>query len=326
MSTKVPQNTEDQEIDIFQISKSIGNFFDRMNTKIFRAIQFFIRNWIILAVLVVLGFGIGWLIDSKSKSYENEIIVTPNFGSIDYLYSKIDLVQSKILSGDTIFLKQIVGINKPENLQKIEIKPISDVYNFIKNKPENFELIKLLAEDSDINKVIEQNTTSKNYAFQKIFILTDEKISEDGTVKPLMDYLNDSDYYRKLQKEVCNNAKTKIIQNDSIIKQIDGVLKNFSNSDKYSSKGDKLLYNNENAQLNDMIKTKDYLLVDQGTHKLELIGFDKIIKDSSSVLNIESRGILSNKWKFLIPVVFIVLFIFLNLFNLFYNNQKIKQK
>jgi mevalonate pyrophosphate decarboxylase len=44
------------------------------------------------------------------------------------------------------------------------------VFKFIEDKPENFQLIKLMAEDEDINDIIENNMTSKN--FHKIFLLS----------------------------------------------------------------------------------------------------------------------------------------------------------
>ena len=150
MSTKVPQNNEDQEIDLGVISKKINNFFLGIGTSIFRIIQFFIRNWIIVLILVLAGFVLGWFLDSTQKSYKHEIIVAPNFGSTDYLYAKIDLINSKIKEVDTLFLKNSVGIQQPKNLNIIEVKPVADVYNFIKNKKEKFELIKLMAEDCDI--------------------------------------------------------------------------------------------------------------------------------------------------------------------------------
>ena len=127
MSTKVPQNSSDQEIDIFQLSRSINRFFDRANRSVFRAIQFFIRNWIIVLILVVLGAGLGYYLDSNKKSYNNQIVVTPNFESVDYLYAKVDLIQSKIAAGDVDFLKNTVGISNPQAIRRIEIKPIADV-------------------------------------------------------------------------------------------------------------------------------------------------------------------------------------------------------
>ncbi|MFW0736766.1 hypothetical protein [Flavobacterium sp.] len=322
MSTKVPQNNDDQEIDLAVISKKINNFFQGINASIFRGIQFFIRNWIIVLILVFTGFGLGVFLDSTQKSYEHEIIVAPNFQSTDYLYAKIDLINSKIKEHDTLFLKETVGIQQPRNLRIIEAKPIADVYNFIKNRPENFELIKLMAEDGDIKKVLEDNVTSKNYTFQTILLVTKRKSSEEKLIKPLLNYLNSSDYYSKIQKEEYKNVQLKMKQNDSIIKQIDGVLSNFSSATNNAHKNDKMLYYNENTQLSDIIKTKNDLINEQAIHRIELIGFDKIIKESSIILNKEFVKYAENSLKFIIPVLFVMLFGFLNLFKAFYNKQK----
>lgn len=322
MSTKVPQNAEDQEIDLVLISKKISNFFARINTSIFKGIQFFVRNWIIILILILTGFGLGILLDKTQKSYEHQIIVTPNFGSTDYLYSKIDLIDSKIKENDTLFLKNVVGIQQPKNLKSIEIKPIADVYNFIQNKPENFELIKLMAEDGDINKVLQENITSKNYTFQTIVLGTKSKISEDKIVKPLLKYFNTSDHYNKIQKEMYRNVQLKMRKNDTIIKQIDGVLNNFSKSSNTNYKSDKLVYYNENTQLNDIIKTKDALINEQAIHQIELITFDKIVKESSVTANIESQKIIGKYLKFVLPLLFILFFIFCRFFIAFYKRQK----
>lgn len=168
MSTKVPQNNDNQDIDLVQVSKKINAFFEAINRSIFRGIQFFVRNWIIVLVLIVSGFLIGWYLDSNKKQFENQIIVAPNFGSVDYLYSKINLLQSRIVSGDTLFLKDVVGIAQPKAITKVEIKPIADVYKFVADKEQNFELLKLISEDGDINKVLVDNVTSKNYTYHTI--------------------------------------------------------------------------------------------------------------------------------------------------------------
>lgn len=322
MSTKVPENAEDQEIDLVQISKKINNFFQGINTSIFRGIQFFIRNWIIVLILVVTGFGVGLFLDRAQKSYEHEIIVAPNFGSTDYLYAKIDLINSKIKENDTLFLKKTIGIQQPKNLRIIEVKPIADVYNFIENKPQNFELIKLMAEDGDIKKVLEDNMTSKNYTFQTILLVTKRKSSEEKLIKPILNFLNSSDYYLKIQKEGYKNVQLKIKENDSIIKQIDGILNNFSNGTKNARKNDKLLYYNENTQLSDIIKTKNDLINEQAIHRMELISFDKVIKESSIILNKEFIRYADDSLKFILPVLFVILFGFLNLFKSFYDKQK----
>jgi len=316
MSTKVPQN-QDQEIDIFQLSKSIGGFFDRLNRFIFRAIQFFIRNWIAVLILFVLGVVLGFYLDSNKKSFQNQIVVTPNFESVDYLYAKIDLIEAKIISGDADFLKNTVGIQHPEYIRKIEIKPVADVYKFIEDKEQNLELIKLMAEVGEIKKVLEDNVTSKNYTYHTISFVSSEPATEKEVVEPLLNYLNNSAYYNDIQKIGYKNLEKEIAQNDTIISQIDQVLSSLSGG----AKSDKLVYNNENLQLNDIIKTKQKLVTEQGKNRFRLITFDKTIKEINSTLNINENKTVNGNLKIILPFVFIFLFVLVSLFFKFYRKQ-----
>ena len=321
MSTKVPHNSTDQEIDIFDITKSINGFVDKTNVFIFRSIQLFVRNWILVLILLGLGFGIGYYLDVSKKSYDNKIIVTPNFGSVDYLYSQIDLIEAKIISGDTLFLKDVVGISHPKAIKKIDIKPISDAFKFVEDKEQNFELLKLMADDGDINKVLVDNITSKNYTLHTISFTTNKIINEKEFVSQLLKYLNNSEYFNSVQKTGYKNLEQLIAQNDTIIAQIDNVLNGFSKNVKSTSKNDKLVYYNENTQLNDIIKTKQYLATEQGKNRLKLISSDRTIKEISSTLNIKNTQSLNGKLKFILPVLFVFIFVFIYLFKGFYRKQ-----
>lgn len=316
MSTKVPQNS-DQEIDIFQLSKSIGGFFDRVNRSIFRVIQFFIRNWITVLILFVLGVVFGFYLDSNKKTFQNQVVVTPNFESVDYLYAKIDLIQAKIISGDVEFLSITVGIPHPESIRKIEIKPVADVYKFIEDKEQNLELIKLMAEVGEIKKVLEDNVTSKNYTYHTISFVSSEPATEKEVVEPLLNYLNNSAYYNSIQKIGYKNLEREIAQNDTIISQIDQVLSSLSSG----AKSDKLVYNNENLQLNDIIKTKQKLVTEQGKNRFRLITFDKTIKEINSTLNINENKTVNGNLKIILPFVLIFLFVLVCLFFKFYRKQ-----
>lgn len=186
--------------------------------------------------MFVVGAGLGFYLDKNTKIYDNQIIVSPNFGSTDDMYAKIELINSKIGEGDTIFLKNVVGIKEPKKLRGIEVSPITDVYKFVENKAQNFELIKLMAEDGDIEKVIKESITSKNYPFHLIEFSTVNLTSNEATVKPILDYLNSSDYYKKIQKEFVNNVKVKMVENDSVIGQINGFLNTFNSTVNGSQK------------------------------------------------------------------------------------------
>ncbi|MDI1305610.1 MAG: hypothetical protein PSX42_12325 [bacterium] len=327
MSANLPQhNNESQEIDLTQISKKIRSFFEGINTLIFKCIRFFVKNAIVIIILLVVGVGLGMFLDETRKTYDHQIIATPNFGSTDYLYSKIDLIESKIKEGDTVFLKEIVGIKKPKEILKIDVKPIADVYKFIENKPENFELIKLMAEGGDINKILEDNMTSKNYTSHAITFKTKSTTSDIETVDPIINYLNETDYYKKIQKETVNNIQIKMIQNDTIISQINGLLNGFSNMVNGAQKSDKLVYYNENTQLNDVIKTKETLINEQGIYRVKLVGLNKIVKDNSNTLNIETKNSVNGRLKLILPILFLLSFIFIHLFLKYYKSQMEKEK
>lgn len=321
MSAKPQRIDDNQEIDLSQLSKKLGGLFESFLKIIFNGILFLKRNTIVLVLLFVSGAVIGYYMDKNSKVYDNQIIVCPNFGSTDYLYAKIDLINSKINDGDSIFLKDQVGILDPKKLRNIEIEPITDVYKFIENNTANFELIKLMAEDGDLKKILEDNMTSKNYPFHSISFTTDKMTSDKKMVRPLLKYLNQSDYYATIQKEYLNNIKEKMVQNDTILSQIDGFLKGFTNTINGSQKSDKLVYYNENSQLNDVLKTKNQLISEQGQHRLELVNLDKIIKDNSATINIKNNKSLNGKMKLVVPVLFLFLFILGAILIAFYKRQ-----
>ncbi len=317
MSAK-PQN-DSQEIDLSQISRKIGDFFENLATSIFKVFLFFKRNILWVGILFVLGAGLGIYLDKTTKIYDNQIMVSPNFGSVDYLYSKIELINSKIEDGDTLFLKEVVGIKQPKKIRVIAIAPITDVYKFIENKSQNFDLIKLMAEDGDIKKIINESLTSKNYPYHTITFSTIDQTSDENTVQPILKFVNNSDYYKLIQKEFLNNIKIKMVENDSIISQIDGLLNSFN-----GSHGDKMVYYSEKSQLSEVIKSKDQLVYEQGLHRIELVNLDKVIKENSTTLNVRNTKAVNGKMKLILPLLLVGLFLLGSYFKSYYKNQMSK--
>lgn len=325
MTKKETNNLENQEIDLFQISKKIGSFFSGIKTWLFQAIQFFIRNRIIISILLIIGIGLGVYLDQTQKNYEHQIIVEPNFKSTDYLYSKIDLLASKIAERDLVFLKSI-GIKNPEEINKISIEPIVDVYEFINTSKLNFEVLQLMAQNGDLKSVVKENTTSKNYNFHNIVVSTNSFTTEKNTIQPILNYLNDNAYFSTIQKISICNLQQELKSKEGIIVQIDGILNAFSSSNGNHQKSDKLIYYNENTQLNDIIRTKDSLTKAIGKLKLQLFNSDKTIRESAVAMNIKNTKSVHGKLKFVLPIVFIFLFIFVRFFISFYRKQLAKSQ
>jgi hypothetical protein len=324
MSSNTSPNTDNQEIDLGQLAQKVSGLYDRFLNSIFKFILFLKRNAVVLGLLFVVGAAIGFFLDKKVKTYNHQMIVLPNFGSTDFVYAQIDLLQSKIKENDTLFLKEI-GIKEPKKLGEIKIEPIIDVYKFVDNKVENFDLLKLMAEDGNIDKIIEGKITSKNYPFHTLTFTTSKLSSKDQTVEPILNFLNESDYFKQIQKESLQNIQVKMNENDSIISQINGVLNQFKNK-MNSNTGDKLVYFNENTQLNEIIKTKDLLIREQGNLRLDLVNLSKVVRDISFIINQKETKGVNGKLKFVLPFLFIFLFILGGNLMRFYKRQSLKNQ
>lgn len=313
-------NSQDQEIDLGQVFSKIGSFFSNLVDKFFDFIFFLIKNSIIIIVLLVIGVGLGYFLDKTSKTYNHEIIVSPNFDSVDYLYSKVNLLEAKKKDNDTVFFSNL-GITNVKKLGKIEIEPIVDLYKFITSKKENFDLIKLMAEDGSLDKIVKDEVTSKNYPFHLIKFSTSKTVSEETIIKPLLAYFNDSEYFNIIKEQYLENTSDKMRANDSTITQINTLLNDFSKSTATNQKSDKLIYYNENNNLNDIIKTKTELEKENLDLKFGLINNDKVVKDISVATNIINTKGTKGKMKLILPIFFVFVFLFFHLFRNFYKDQ-----
>src|SRR5690606_36135269 len=200
MSTNSKRIDDSQEVDLSAVSRSIGKMFGKLNGFIYRCIRFVIRNIVLLGILFVIGVGLGIWMDSNQKGvYKTQIIVQPNFGSVDYLYSKVDMIQSKIKDRDTVFL-QGIGIDDPKDLTEIKISPVIDIFKFVNNSGSdyNYRLLELMAQNGDMKKIVSENSTSKNYPYHAITFSTKGKTNAEKTITPLLDYLNDNEFFKKI--------------------------------------------------------------------------------------------------------------------------------
>jgi hypothetical protein len=313
MNTTPPNTTDNQEIDLSQISKKIGNVINKLNRAIFNLIKYIQRYFIFLLLFIGIATAIGYFLNGSNKYYESRIIVTPNYGSTNYLYSQIEFVNSNLISGNIKFLKSIGMSN---NITSIKIDAIVDIYRLANDSEKNYELIKLLSEEGEFSKILKDETTSRNFKQHQIVINSNGLISNEE-LNLFLNFLNTNEYYQKLQREVLNNIIIKIKSNQSMIEQIDNILNDFP-KDKTSTN---LIYNNQNFDFNELIKFKNELLVEQGNREIELLNYSKITKENSIIINISKDLSILKNYMILTPLFFLFSFLFIKLFISYYKKQ-----
>jgi hypothetical protein len=329
MSKNTTNQSDDQEIDLGLLIKKLNDFTGNISLKIFKGLLFLKTKMLILISLFIIGVALGYFLDTTNKNYDSEIIVSPNLGGTDYLYSKIDLLTSKLKENDVAFFKSI-GVNNPEKITLIEIEPIIDIYSFVNNNTaiatnaqntQNFELMKLLAESSDIQKVMKDKITSKNYPHHKIHIETNSKTSPKELIQPILKFLNTDRYLNEILNISKENIKIKMKKNEELITQADSLIKILTLNLSRNQKNSNLVYNNENNQFNSLFDLKNSLINEIASQRIALVNSNVVIKDISTVVNIKNTKKINDKLKFILPIVLIFLYISYSLFLSFYRKQ-----
>lgn len=309
-------NSQEQEIDLGQIRIGIKNYFNGIINSFFDFIFFVKKKIIIIGTLLLIGIVLGFFID-KNHAYTQDITVIPNFGSNEYLYKKVDFLNSRIIEKDEKFFKSI-GINNSDKIGKIQIKAINGIFGFVnmRDNEQNFELIKLMAEDGNIDEIIKSDIASKNYYLHNITFQTAEKINQKEVIDPLLKYLQDNSFYKTQQKIYQENTNDKIKFNDSLIKQIDGLIVKLSDNNSGSN-----VSISENKGISELINKKNELVIESQYLKIHKHEYEDIIKTQNvSLNNVNTKG-LNNKMKFILPFLIVFLYLGFYKFSSLYKKQ-----
>ncbi len=292
-------NSQDQEIDLGQIGKGINSMLQGAIDSFFKFIFFLKKKLIVLIILGILGVIAAFLLGSKS--YTHEVSVIPNFKSNEYVYTKIAQINTKLREKDRAFFSQI-GIQNSDRIQKIEIEAYPALFPFVNDKENenNFELIKLMTEESGMDKIMNEESIGMNYYHHKITITTEGMLSKEAFITPLLKYLNTSTYFETQQKINLKNVQDKIVLNDSLIAQIDKIIGLLS-----SNSSNATVSISEKNSLPELVQKKDELIYANQNLLIKQSFYDQIVKEESSVINIRKFDPLLLNPKVFLPLLLI---------------------
>lgn len=306
------QGNTSEEIDLGLLLKKSNDFFKSVVRAFFLILEFFKRYFIILIVLLLIGFGYGYYKDSNELTvYNNEVIIIPNYESVDYLYSRVEAINNKIASNDTLYLQQILDTNF-RKLKSIELEPIVDLYNFVSKTGRNYDVLKLISEKRNISEYMTDYSISKYYKYHRLKFSIAGRESSQKIIADLLSYLNKNKHYEEYQEVYKENNKLKIQEYYAMISQIDSVLK--ANS-RINAAGSNVSITNS-TDLFDLIDRKRQLLdfiLEVKTQEMDFVAPIKIV---SADYNLTQKKLLnlSNKIKYPIWLVFLFSLVFFILY------------
>lgn len=116
------ENNEQVEVNLSEIPKTIKKMVTSLHTTWKSFLFFLFKKARIIIPLFILGTSLGYFIDKIPLSYQHEIIVYPNFESVDFLESKIQTLSTKLKQRDSVFLKEM-GIDKRLYIYNVILTP-----------------------------------------------------------------------------------------------------------------------------------------------------------------------------------------------------------
>jgi len=321
MSNHPTNNTATEEIDLGYLIHKLGVLFRKSVKKLFEVIAFLIKFKFIVIAILLIGFGYGYYKDKTAlKTYQNEVIVIPNFESVDYLYSQAEILNAKIRQHDTLFLRKVFDKDM-YYLRNVEVEPIVDIFSFISQAEENIDIFRILVYNQDFENYIEDENNYKYNKYHRLKVGTSGDQRSERIISKLLAYLNTNTHYQEYQKLSIENTALQLAENKRMITQVDSLIAAATRGTAVGGTSITVFTDNANKR-NDLLRVKQDLLDNQLRLQKRSKDEQAVLKEVSSEYNIVEKKGLYIPEKIKTPLLW--LFIFCFIFFLKYMYFKLK--
>jgi len=319
------------EIDLGQLFAMVKDGFKKLGNIVLHIFLFFKKNLFILLGLILLGVGISFALKQfTSKKLKSELIIRPNFESTDYLVDAVEEIKTNLATNNKSFFESI-EIN-PENAKgfEIELEAIADEEVVSEDKVLNqiryLETLNKFKGEAYVKDILRAELTEKSVGNYKLTFQYHDAKNGTAIIERIIEYLNTNEYFNEIKEIHATNAKAKIENNKALIKQIDEVITNYSNSLKPNNAGvsnNSLYTDKEPLNVPSLLSLKNRFVENIQEKQFELVQQSKII----SILNYGKTQEVTKEffegWGFRIPLALVLGFLFYRFIQ--YLNSKAKE-
>ena len=310
------QNTS-EEVDLRYLFRKSNDLFKGFIRTILRIVDFFIKFYIIIILLIIVGVVLGYFKDKNdTRTYENNALVIPNVENVDYLYDKVEAINAKIGSRDTIFLNEVFKENN-KAVTSISIEPIVDVYNFISKSRENIDILRILSQNQDVSDYVEDLSTSKYYKYHRLQIGIRGKEVSEKVLSDLFIFLNENEHFVNYQNVYRELKSYEIKEYYAMIAQVDSLVKATSKLNNLTGVSVTTL-----SELHELIESKKVLIKDLYRLNMEKQDYTSPIKVVSTDYNIKPKTLIDLSYKVKYPLYLVLTFSFIFLFIYAFKNLR----
>lgn len=298
------ENKSHQETDLFILFNKLIGLIDQTGFLFYRFLRFLNKNRLIIVGLFVAGVVLGFFGDKlRGKAYKNELIITANFGSTNYLYNRIQAMEFE-----------------EGPITNITIVPAIDLYAFIKERQHNLDFAKYMSDNSIKFEKYQPNQNIENFhRYHLLTIYSKEKDENGSVINKFFDLFKKEEYFlqrQKLEKVTLNNQ---IIEYEQSIENINQILSRLGEKEIEESEMSVTTY----SDFYQLVNSKKLLIEDLERLKINQLEQPEIIYDISRITNIHAKKI---KLIIVLPILFIILFIAWVGFKKSFNRYKLREQ
>ncbi|WP_088339984.1 hypothetical protein [Robiginitalea sediminis] len=218
-------------VDLQQLAALIRGGLDSIFNGVLKGFVYLKKRAVFLAILIVAGIAAGWgLSQWKGKEYKVEVIVQPNMKSKNYLYDAVAEMEANLNSGNQAFFASAGVETQPLPELSVEIGPVSQDTETLRNKDylKYLELLDRFKEDATIREVIQEEILEKSALNHRLTFTFEDPEMGPYVVEKLVAYINSNPYFSQLIGRSRENSMDRIASNEALIVQIDSLLNNYT--------------------------------------------------------------------------------------------------
>lgn len=302
---------EQEEIDLIVLLNKLKHLFLSIVLFLFRAAKNFSSNWRTIAGIIVVGAAIGLIAENvieEESSKEASVLLRINFDAGNYVYDAINLINQKIETEDEEFFLNDIKLGEDEMLYEIQIEPIIDLKDILKEDISANE-IRALFENLEFEDNIAMTEGFKSDYEYHVLTLETSSLATIISVNKIIEYFNTNPLFVGLKESRLKSIANTIANNERTIQQIDKLLEYYSTNSRLERNATQLYIDNKTYLPNELIKIKISLEEQNEDLKGERILSEEtvmIVNDTN--LLVENEGISDNKIIYY-PALLVFLFI-----------------
>ncbi len=305
---------KNDEIDLIYVFDRLKEVLKGWVRLFFKAIDFILKKWIIVIILIVLGVILGFLSQSSYKpSQKATALIKVNFSSVDYVYSEIDLINEKVKEKDSVFFTNMGLKGDSIEIKEIEITPIINLNDILDKYEINDRKLEGLLKslEFDDNDVKIHETFNSEYKYHKLEFSLSETANKE-TLGKTINYINSNKILEELKVAIINDVKDQVAKNVRSIEQIDQVIDTYQTNESMLSPSDQIFVVDKNFSIHILFDRKlELQKINEDFNKFLVYAKDIVVIVNKPNIIEQDEGLSGNKIIYY-PLLLVFIFLFLS--------------